>query len=105
MKKSVLKTCSLIFGIVCLMAFIDFLCTAILLPYEETYFVGNTIYTEYYSWSFDKSYLSSVLLTAFGAFWGFVLHASFPSEKKRKEKKEKKEVRRSEIDRFPSVGT
>ncbi len=90
MKKSVLKTCSLIFGIVCLLAFIDFLCTAILLPYEETYFVGNTIYTEYYSWSFDTTYLSSVILTAFGAFWGFVLHASFPSEKKGQEKKEKK---------------
>ena len=104
MKKSVLRTCSLIFGIVCLLAFMDILCTAILLPYEETYFVGNTIYTEYYSWSFDTTYLSSVILTAFGAFWGFVLHSSIPGEKSKKQKKTKKGENREELKSIDILG-
>lgn len=100
MKKSVLKTCSLIFGILCLIGFIDLLCTSIILPHDESYVVWGSYYTQHYSGYFDTTYLSSMILTAFGAFWGLVLFFAVPGEKCRKEcctgKKTKSEEVKSE---------
>ena len=87
MKKSVLKTCSMVFAALCLIGFVVLLCSSVTLPYTETYRVWGSTYTQHYSGSFDASALPSLILTAFGAFWGFVLFFSIPCESRKKEEK------------------
>lgn len=90
MKKSVLKICSLVFALLCLAGLVAILCTSVTLPYTETYRVWGTTYTQHYSGCFNAAYLDAVILTAMGAFWGFVLFFSLPCGKCRKAKDEEK---------------
>ncbi len=81
MKNTVLKVCSIVFGALCLVALVVLLCYSISLPYTETYRVWGSVYTQSYSGYFDTTYLSSMILLAFGAFWGIVLFFAFPCGK------------------------
>lgn len=90
MKKSLVKTCSMVFAVVTFVALVVLICLSVSLPHTEQYRVWGTIYTEYYSGSFDTTYLSSMILLAFGTFWGLVIYFALPCEKCKKESKEEK---------------
>lgn len=81
MNKSVLKICSLVFGVVSLAALVVLLCFSVSFPYTETYRVWGSVYTQHYSGYFDTSNLSSMILLFFGAFWGIVLFFALPCGK------------------------
>lgn len=91
MKKSLIKTCSVVFASVSFVSLVVLLCLSVTLPYKEQYNVWGTIYTQYYQGYFDTAYLSSIILTAFGTFWGLVLFFALPCEKCKKEPVKKEE--------------
>ncbi len=97
MKKSVLKVCSIVFGALCLCALIVLLCLSISLPYTETYRVWGTVYTQSYSGYFDTTHLESMILLAFGSFWGFVLFFAFGCDKCRKVDHKEEEVKSVDV--------
>ncbi len=98
MKKSVLKVCSIVFGALCLCALVVLLCFSISLPYTETYRVWGTLYTQSYPGYFDITHLDSMILLAFGSFWGFVLFFAFGCDKCRKVDHKEEEVKSVEAD-------
>ena len=91
MKKSVLKICSLIFGVLSLAGLVVLLCFSITLPHKETYLVWSSVYTQYYPGVFDITYLSSMILLFFGAFWGVVLFFASTCDRCIKENKSSEE--------------
>ncbi len=95
MKKSVLKICSLIFGVLSLAGLVVLLCFSITLPHKETYLVWGSVYTQYYSGVFDITYLSSMILLFFGAFWGLVLFFASTCDRCSKENKSSEEEEKS----------
>lgn len=83
-KTSLIKKCSLVFSILCLIGLVLCLAFAITLPKAQYY---NTIYGTmklHSAGSFDMSFLSPVILFAFGFFWGIVTFAAIPGKKKEK---------------------
>ena len=98
MKKSVLKICSIVFGALCLCALIVLLCFSITLPHTETYRVWGSVYTQSYSGYFDTTHLESMILLAFGSFWGFVLFFALGCDKCRKAACKEEEVKSVDVD-------
>lgn len=85
MKKSLLKTCSMVFAAVSFVSLVVLICFSVTLPYTESYRVWGTLYTQHYAGYFDTTYLSSMILLAFGTFWGLVIFFALPCEKCKKE--------------------
>lgn len=73
MNKKALKVLLLVFGIICFLLFVAFLGLAINLPRTVTYKTALGTLTERRSGYFDSSYLSPILISAIGAFWGIAL--------------------------------
>lgn len=80
MNKKALKVLLLVFGIICFLLFVAFLGLAINLPRTVTYKTVLGTVTERRSGYFDLSYLSSILISAIGAFWGISLFFLTKSE-------------------------
>lgn len=97
MKKSVLKICSIVFGALSLCALVVLLCFSITLPHTEMYRVWGTVYTQSYSGYFDATHLSSMILLAFGSFWGFVLFFALPCDKCRKSGSKEEEAKSEKV--------
>ncbi len=104
MKNTVLKVCSIVFGALCLVALVVLLCFSISLPYTETYRVWGSVYTQSYPGYFDLTNLSSMVLLAFGAFWGIVLFFALPCGKCHKKECAKVETEEVKTDETSSCG-
>ncbi len=97
MNKSVLKICSIVFGALSLCALVVLLCFSITLPHTEMYRVWGSVYTQSYSGYFDTTHLSSMILLAFGSFWGFVLFFALPCDKCKKATCKEEEAKSEEV--------
>ncbi len=97
MNKSVLKICSIVFGALSLCALVVLLCFSITLPHTEMYRVWGSVYTQSYSGYFDTTHLGSMILLAFGSFWGFVLFFALPCDKCKKAGSKEEESKSEEV--------
>ncbi len=80
MNKKALKVLLLVFGIICFLLFVSFLGLAINLPRTVSYRTAIGTITERRSGYFDASYLSPILISAIGTYWGISLFFLTKSE-------------------------